>query len=125
MRNRVLASLGSVGAVIALAWLAPAPSRPERLAPKAPAPTAPTAAKKWTPPKTSWGDPDLQGAWNSQTSTPLERPRAGDLASKENLTDQEAAAFRSGQPQDFRTKRPGPADTGTYNACSGATRASR
>ena len=33
----------------------------------------------WTPPMTPWGDPDLQGQWNSQTSIPLERPLEGPL----------------------------------------------
>src|SRR3954466_13425305 len=44
-----------------------------------------------TPPRTPWGDPDLQGVWNYATMTPLERPR--DLASKEVLSLQEAAAY--------------------------------
>src|ERR1051325_8731636 len=49
------------------------------------------AQKKWTPPKTPWGDPDLQGVWNDATSTPLERPNG--LASKGVLADEEAAEF--------------------------------
>ena len=32
-------------------------------------------AEGLTAPRTPWGDPDLQGQWNSQTSTPLERPQ--------------------------------------------------
>ena len=43
----------------------------------------------YTPPRTAWGDPDLQGQWNSQTATPLERPLTGELAGKETLTDEE------------------------------------
>jgi hypothetical protein len=41
----------------------------------APAGGAP-AAKKWTPPRTPWGDPDLQGSFSntSENGTPLERP---------------------------------------------------
>ena len=31
------------------------------------------AQKKWTPPKTAWGNPDLQGTWTSTTTTPFER----------------------------------------------------
>jgi len=49
------------------------------------------APKKWTPPKTPWGDPDLQGVWNDATSTPLERPNG--LAGKGVLADEEAAEF--------------------------------
>src|SRR5258708_6520508 len=39
--------------------------------------TAPTA-ETWTPPKTPWGDPDLQGIYTSDDfmDTPLERPTA-------------------------------------------------
>jgi hypothetical protein len=44
-------------------------------------------AAPWTPPRTPWGDPDLQGTYanNNEYATPLERPaefegrRAGDL----------------------------------------------
>ena len=45
----------------------------------------------WTPPKTPWGAPDLQGTWNYATMTPLERPR--DLADKAVLSADEAAAY--------------------------------
>src|SRR5437879_4408329 len=31
-------------------------------------------AKPWTPPRTPWGHPDLQGVWDYRTITPLERP---------------------------------------------------
>ena len=47
------------------------------LVPGSAVPTSQTqtaAAGAWTPPLTAWGDPDLQGQWNSQTSTPLQRP---------------------------------------------------
>jgi hypothetical protein len=49
-----------------------------------------TAPKGWTPPKTSWGHPDLQGVWDQTTGTPLERPTG--LASKETLSEEEAVA---------------------------------
>src|SRR5262252_5169970 len=34
------------------------------------------AAVPWAPPRTSWGDPDLQGSYanNNEYATPLERP---------------------------------------------------
>ena len=48
--------------------------------------TQTAAAGTWTAPLTSWGDPDLQGQWNSQTSTPLQRPREGPLAGRDTLT---------------------------------------
>ena len=49
-------------------------------------------AADWTPPKTAWGDPDLQGTWNSDDSigVPFERPiRYG---KRKLLTDEEFAA---------------------------------
>ena len=44
-----------------------------------------------TAPRTTWGDPDLQGVWDFRTITPMERP--SELAGKEVLTDEEAAEF--------------------------------
>ncbi len=44
-----------------------------------------------TVPRTSWGVPDLQGIWTFRTITPLERPR--ELADKQELTEEEAAAY--------------------------------
>lgn len=31
------------------------------------------AEESWTPPRTPWGDPDLQGLWTNETITPFER----------------------------------------------------
>ena len=42
-----------------------------------------------TPPRTPWGQPDLQGIWDFRTITPLERPE--DLGDQEFLTAEEAA----------------------------------
>src|SRR5262245_5639671 len=50
-----------------------------------------TTAQTWTPPRTAWGDPDLQGVWNYATMTPLERSR--DLGEQAVFTAEEAAAF--------------------------------
>ena len=49
------------------------------------------AAPKYTPPRTSWGDPDLEGVWsfNDDVSTPFERP--DELAGTEQLEDEELA----------------------------------
>ena len=44
----------------------------------------------WTTPRTPWGAPDLQGLWNYNTLTPLERPRQ--LEGRASLTDEEVAA---------------------------------
>jgi hypothetical protein len=40
-------------------------------------------------PRTTWGDPDLQGVWRYEGAIPLERP--AQLAGRESLTEQEVA----------------------------------
>ena len=50
-------------------------------------------AKGFTPPKTPWGHPDLQGVWDYWTFTPLERPK--EFADKPVLTDAEAAQLHA------------------------------
>src|SRR5215204_1970631 len=61
--------------------------------------TAVAAAQRWTPPKTAWGDPDLEGVWTSDNnfSIPLERPP--EVADKEFLDgpDLEAALAKRAQ----------------------------
>jgi len=51
--------------------------------------TAPKATKAYTPPKTPWGDPDLQGNWPAQFNIPMQR--AGNVKDKEVLSDEEFA----------------------------------
>ena len=45
----------------------------------------------YTPPKTPWGEPDLQGIWSGDTLTPVERPAR--FANRPVLTEQEAEAI--------------------------------
>src|SRR5215207_1957938 len=72
MHRPRLVLAAAVAAPVACFWLtsvmvsAQAPAIPaERARPK-----------NWTPPRTPWGDPDLQGYYNNTTEngTPLERP---------------------------------------------------
>jgi hypothetical protein len=53
------------------------------------APKAAKASKAYTPPKTPWGDPDLQGNWPAQFNIPMQR--AGNVKDKEILSDEEFA----------------------------------
>src|SRR5437667_8624938 len=80
MIRRILA-LGGISIAITLA---------QTPAPKAAASKQiPASNAKYTPPKTSWGEPDLQGIWpiNHLIAVPLERPRQ--YGEKASLTDDE------------------------------------
>src|SRR6202158_6630585 len=90
MRNGLLLSIGSLVLVIALTSLEHVPVAGQTAASQTKSISKTAAPKNWRPPRTSWGDPDLQGQWNSQTSTPMERPLTGPLAGKESLSDEEA-----------------------------------
>lgn len=75
MIKRILA-LGGIAMALALAQPAPAPPG-------------------WTPPKTPWGEPDLQGTWplNHLIAVPLQRPpQYGDRL---YLTDEELARAKA------------------------------
>ena len=83
-----------VAAVVTLAPIAHAAAQ---------TPAKPTP-KAFVPPKTSWGEPDLQGLYTNKTITPLERPAA--MGDRQFLTDEEVArleanaARRLDQPPD-------------------------
>src|SRR5574339_495977 len=70
--------------------------------------------RKWTPPRTPWGHPDLQGIWSNATTTPLERP--AEFANKPLLTDDEVAAANAAVASRRNTDQaPRAGDPGTYN----------
>jgi hypothetical protein len=71
------------------------------------------APKRYAPPRTPWGDPDLQGVWNDATSTPLQRPNG----TKDVLTDEEAADFQASLAHELtRDRRDGGADADVNRA---------
>jgi hypothetical protein len=83
------------------------------------APTSPASPASTTGPvpRTSWGDPDLQGLWTDEYQTPLQRPAK--FAGKEFLTDAERAQLdqeRAGKPT-FGEKR---AERGSERDVAGA-----
>jgi hypothetical protein len=79
--RRAMAS-GGLAAAIVLGWLAAVPVAGQ--------------GPHWTPPKTAWGDPDLQGTYTNtyENGTSFERP--GEFAGRrlEDITGEELAAMR-------------------------------
>jgi hypothetical protein len=51
---------------------------------------SPKTTKPYSPPKTPWGDPDLQGLWPGSLNIPLQRPAS--FGERNVLTDEELAA---------------------------------
>jgi len=73
----------SVSAAVALFVLAVA----------AAAPAAGQDAHKFSPPRTPWGEPDLQGVYSNRTITPFERP--ANVNGREFFTKEEVAGLES------------------------------
>src|SRR5262245_58391408 len=63
-------------------------------------------ATKYEPPRTSWGQPDLQGLWNTYRATPLQPP--AEYKDKAYRTPQEASecAARAAQREADGESRP-------------------
>lgn len=54
------------------------------------APTPAKGPRAYVPPKTPWGDPDLQGLWPGSVNIPLQRPE--NMGDRDTLTAQEVTA---------------------------------
>jgi len=65
---------------------------------------APAMAQQYTPPRTSDGQPSLEGFWNSATYTPFERP--ANLKDKAYFTPEEAVAFEKTRQEQFESQAP-------------------
>ena len=102
MSRRFFASLSLVATVIVVVSLTAVPAAGQ------------AAAHSEIPPRTPWGDPDLQGIWTGSTLTPFERPQ--DLAEKQFLTEEEVAALKDEAARNqFVDRVPRQGDPGTYN----------
>ena len=55
----------AIATSMAMVWLTRGPAAAQT-PPAAPKANAAAAAKKWTPPRTPWGEPDLQGSYLEQ-----------------------------------------------------------
>jgi hypothetical protein len=82
MRHRFLLATAAVLSVA----LVPLAAQTTSAAAGAP---ASKSAKPYTPPKTPWGDPDLQGQWPANANIPMQRPLT--LAEKGALSPEELA----------------------------------
>lgn len=85
MSHRIRASLKVLAATLAAMPLAQLPIAGQT--PPATAKAAPKAAPAYVPPKTPWGDPDLQGIWPGNMGVPMQRPE--NLGTRATLTDEE------------------------------------
>ena len=84
MTSRYLVSLGALALTIALIT---GPIAGQNSAAKA---KQPKAAKTYAPPKTPWGDPDLEGVWPGNMGVPMQRNAK--LGERATLTDEEFTA---------------------------------
>ena len=57
--------------------------------------------KAYVPPKTPWGDPDLQGLWPGSVNIPLQRPE--NMGDRDTLTEQEVKARDTASKQRVAT----------------------
>ena len=84
MSHRYLMSIGALAATIALISVPIAGQAPGSGKAKA------KTGKTYTPPKTPWGDPDLEGIWPGNMGVPMQRNAK--LGDRTTLTDEEFAA---------------------------------
>ena len=108
MRQRDFVAATGVLAVVVVALLAASPAGQE----------PPADADAFAPPRTPWGDPDLQGIWSpGYILTPLERP--DEFAGQEFVTGEDVAALEERanvRRRDVRAEPGSVADVeGAYN----------
>jgi hypothetical protein len=87
VKHRFLATVaGALGIALAVAWLGQTPTAGQG---QAPAEGQAGAKSDWKSTRLPWGDPDLQGMWDTRTFAPVERPEA--FGMREFMTEEEAA----------------------------------
>jgi hypothetical protein len=69
----------------------------------------PSSGKRWTPPRTPWGDPDLQGVFTNtnEYATPLERPDAFAGKRLEDISAEELTRIRAAAEKEMISALPG------------------
>src|SRR5215470_7653432 len=93
MCGRFVAVVFAIAAVLASTAFAQTTSRSSARA---------SAAKSYTPARTPWGDPDLQGTYtnSNEYATPLERPARFAGRTLDDISDKELASIREGAEQE-------------------------
>jgi len=72
------------------------------------------AKSSWTPPRTTEGQPDIQGTWSNASIVPLERPK--ELEGKQFLTPEERTAYEQRIfARSIRERPLAAGNVGTYN----------
>ena len=98
---------GAIGAFVAVALsvIGPLTTRSALDAQRSPT----TAAQRWSPTRTPWGDPDLQGVYanDNEYATPLERPREFDGKTLADVTADEMTRLRASALQQMVAALPG------------------
>ena len=87
MTHRLLSSILTAAMGIVLLSLVAVP-----VVAQTPSAAATTASRDWTPPKTPWGDPDLQGIYTSDDYISVGLQRQAQYGTRLYLTDEEMAA---------------------------------
>lgn len=108
MRHQYQALVGMVAVTLAGVMSAAVPVKGQAAAEKA------SGRKAGSVPRAAWGDPDLQGTWNTDSSVPFERPDR--FAGRALMTDEELAKAQEQFLKDSRDRPPRAGDPGTYNA---------
>src|SRR6266404_2639742 len=106
MRHRFISSTGALVGVLAIGSLTPAtvagqtPSTPTK-------PAKAVTPKAWAPPRTPWGEPDLQGIWTNtrEFGTPFEKPAEYEGKTEEELPQLLRARYEQEQTPEARKKR--------------------
>jgi hypothetical protein len=105
--------------LVAVAGAMAIPSAGQSRPPASPKAGATAAVKKWTSPRTSWGDPDLQGMWPNTELLGVPLQRDPKLGTRALLTDaeyaQRVARTRRADESDSQQfdKLDGPVSTGS------------
>ena len=105
MVDRCLAPLGLIAVVATISLLAPVHAAGQG---------ASGSRDNWTTPRTSWGDPDLEGVWTTdwERSVPFERPT--EFGERPELTPEEVAERAESESLSLvdskETRKPRPGD---------------